>query len=163
RSPASTPKPAPGRRARSRTGCAATTRALTRPPGAGPGCGPAAPEPGPPPMPPMPGAACATATPTGRSASSRAQRHPGEAALADVLAVRPDQPVVRVLLDDVRRPARHPADREDGGEQVRRDAQVVVDRGREEVHVRVETLLGEHDLLYPARHPVVRVVARGRA
>ena len=55
----------------------------------------------------------------------------------------------------------HPARREDRGEQVSRDTQVVVDRGGEEVDVRVQALFRQHDLFHPARHPVVRVVAAG--
>ena len=38
----------------------------------------------------------------------------------DVLRARPNQPVVRVLLEHVRRPARHAADREDRREQIDR-------------------------------------------
>ena len=57
----------------------------------------------------------------------------------------------------------HPAGREDRREQVRRNAQVVVDGGGEEVDVRVQALLGEHDLFHPARHPVIGVVTAAAA
>src|SRR5690606_20904018 len=91
--------------------------------------------------------------------SAFVNRQPLLVPFADVLAVRPDQPVVGVLFDHMGRPPRHPADGEDRGEQVGGDAQVVVDRGRVEVHVRVEALLREDDLLHLPGHPEVRVVS----
>src|SRR2546430_1509404 len=53
----------------------------------------------------------------------------------DVLGARPDQAVVGVLLDHVRRPAHHPAHGEDGREEARVDAEIVVGRGGVEVDV----------------------------
>src|SRR6202049_2483905 len=91
-------------------------------------------------------------------ASPLDQWRPGEVPITDVLTVRPYQPIVCVLLHDMGRPAGHPADREDRGEQVGRDAEVVVDAGGVEVHVRVQALLGEDRTPHLARHPVVRVV-----
>src|SRR5262249_59644239 len=52
------------------------------------------------------------------------------ARLADVLRGRTDDPVVRVLLEHVCRPARNPAGGEQRREQGGRDAEVAVDRGR---------------------------------
>src|SRR5690349_21681913 len=95
-------------------------------------------------------------TPTG---SPLAGRDPGEPALADVLAVRADQPVVRVLLDHVRRPPRHPAHREDAGEKVGRNPQVVIDGGGVEVDVGQQALLLCDDLFHPPGHAVEGVVA----
>ena len=60
---------------------------------------------------------------------------------AGVVGPRADQPVVGELLEDVRRPARDAADREDRREQRDRDAERVVGRGRVEVDVRVQLLL----------------------
>ena len=59
----------------------------------------------------------------------------------DVLGARADQAVVRVLLEDVRRPAGDAADGEDRREQIDRDAERVVRRRRVEVDVRVQLLL----------------------
>src|SRR5262250_1830695 len=90
-----------------------------------------------------PGWPCRPAPRARPPGSSLAYRDPGEPALADVLAVRADQPVIGVLLDHVGGPAGHPADREHAGEQVGRDLQVVVDGGGVEVHVRQQPLLRE--------------------
>ena len=60
---------------------------------------------------------------------------------ADVLRVRPDHPVVGVLLAHVGRPPGHPGDREDRRHEVRRDAERVVDAGGVEVDVGVQPLL----------------------
>src|SRR5262249_55416177 len=81
------------------------------------------------------------------------------ARLADVLRGRTDDPVVRVLLEHVCRPARNPAGGEQRREQVGRDAEVAVDRGRPEVDVRVQALLlkdrllGSQRDLVPVRFP----------
>src|SRR3989442_1638266 len=72
----------------------------------------------------------------------------------DVLGARPDQAVVGVLLDHVRRPAHHPAHGEDGREEARVDAEVVVGRGGVEVDVRVQPLLVDHGVLDPLGHVV---------
>ncbi len=70
----------------------------------------------------------------------------------DVLGPRPDQAVVRVLLQHVRRPARDPADGENRREQVDGDAERVIGRRRIEVDVRIQFLLGLDDRLDPLRH-----------
>ena len=70
----------------------------------------------------------------------------------DVLGARADQAVVRVLLEDVRRPARDAADREDRREQVDRDAERVVGGRRVEVDVRVQLLLRLDQRLDALRH-----------
>ena len=60
---------------------------------------------------------------------------------ARVLRARPDQPVVAVLLQNVRRPAGHAADRENRREQIDRNAQRIVRRRRVEIDVGVQALL----------------------
>src|SRR5260221_2870391 len=65
---------------------------------------------------------------------------------------RSDQPVVRVLLEHVRGPARDAADREDRREQIDGDAQRVVRRRRVEVEVRVQVLLRIYESLDVLRH-----------
>ena len=57
-----------------------------------------------------------------------------------VVGARADQAVVVVLLEHVRRPARHAAHREDRREQVDRNAQRIVRRRRIEIDVRVQPL-----------------------
>src|SRR5687768_10120155 len=59
-----------------------------------------------------------------------------------VVGARPDQPVVRVLLEDVRGPPRDPADGKDGRVQVDRNAERVIRRGRVEIDVRIQLLVG---------------------
>ena len=66
------------------------------------------------------------------------------ARLADVGRRGPDDLVVGVLLEHVRGPAGRPARGEDRREEIGRDAEVAVDRGRVEIDVRVEALLLEH-------------------
>src|SRR4029079_7373680 len=51
------------------------------------------------------------------------ERHVGHVARSHVLALRTDQPVVGLLLEDVRRPARDARDGEDRREQVGGDAE----------------------------------------
>ena len=64
------------------------------------------------------------------SASSPVERDVGlRVRRADVLGARADQPVVRVLLQDVRRPAGHAAHGKHRREQLRRNAERVI-RGR---------------------------------
>src|SRR5437764_1018594 len=82
------------------------------------------------------------------------QRRVRHVAGADVLGTRTDQAVVPVLLQHVRGPARHAADGEDGREQVGRDAEVVVGRGRVEVDVGVEAFVGLDRLLHLPRYLV---------
>src|SRR5213594_1960613 len=97
----------------------------------------------------MPISSPATALPVTRcdSISCRARLRPTAVhrderapARPDVIAARPDQPVVLVLLDDVRRPARDPSRRDDRREQVDRDPERVEERRRVEVDVRDELL-----------------------
>src|SRR5262249_12161576 len=71
---------------------------------------------------------------------------------ADVLGPRPDQPIVRVLLEHVRRPARDAADGEDRREQIDVDPEGVIRRRRVEVDVRVQVLLALHQRLDALRH-----------
>src|SRR6266850_7659516 len=75
-----------------------------------------------------------------RLSPTTVQRNERAPARPDVVAARPDQPVVLVLLDDVRRPARDAPGRDDRGEQVDRDPERVEERRRVEVDVRDELL-----------------------
>src|SRR5213079_937343 len=68
----------------------------------------------------------------------------GGAGGARVLGARPDEPVVAVLLENVRGPAGHAAHREDRRELVGRDAHGRIARAGEQVHVRVDVLLLGH-------------------
>src|SRR5947199_10016716 len=61
---------------------------------------------------------------------------------ADVLAARADEPVVVVLLEDVRRPACDASRRDHGREEIHGDAERVEEGRRVEVHVRDEPLGG---------------------
>src|SRR5437867_5601702 len=72
--------------------------------------------------------------------SSLVERHPRASAGADVVAAWPDQAVVVVLLDDVRRPARDAAGGDHRREEIHRDAQRVEERCRVEVDVGNELL-----------------------
>src|SRR5207247_1896499 len=72
--------------------------------------------------------------------SSFVERHPRASAWADVVAARPDQSVVVVLLDDVRRPARDAAGGDHRREEVDGDSERVEERRRVEVDVRDELL-----------------------
>src|SRR5262249_6207264 len=74
------------------------------------------------------------------TASALVDRDPGAAAGADVVAARPDQTVVVVLLDDVGRPARDAAGSDDRREEIDRNAERVEERRRVEVDVRDELL-----------------------
>src|SRR3954468_377426 len=71
---------------------------------------------------------------------------------SDVLGAGPNQPVVRVLLEHVRRPAGDAADGENGGEQVDRDAERVIRRGRIEIDVRIQVLFSFDERLDALRH-----------
>ena len=71
---------------------------------------------------------------------------------ADVLGPRPNQPVVRVLLEDVRGPAGDAAHRENRREQVDRDPERVVGGRRVEIDVRVELLFRLDQRLDALRH-----------
>src|SRR5436190_14915628 len=70
----------------------------------------------------------------------------------DVVGARADQPVVGVLLEAVRGPARDAADGKNRREQIDRDAQRVVRRRRVEVDVGIQLLLAGDQLLDAARH-----------
>src|SRR2546426_8810416 len=54
--------------------------------------------------------------------SALVQRAEGAVGGTDVVAARPDEPIVRVLLHHVRAPPRDPRHRDDGDEEVDRDA-----------------------------------------
>ena len=71
---------------------------------------------------------------------------------SDVLGARPDETVVRVLLEHVRRPAGDAAHGEDRREEIHSDAQRVIGRRRVEINVRVQLLLGLHQRLDALRH-----------
>src|SRR5207344_2358424 len=73
-----------------------------------------------------------------RSSSAPIERDPalGEGR-ADVVGARAYQAVVGVLLEHVRRPSRYAADGEDGREEIDRNAERVVGRGRVEINVGV--------------------------
>src|SRR4030095_12997790 len=86
--------------------------------------------------------------------SSLVDRDPGAAAGADVVAAGPDQPVVVVLLDDVRRPARDAPGGDDRREEVDRDAERVEERRRVEVDVGDELLRLVHAGMELHRHLV---------
>src|SRR5206468_8671893 len=66
---------------------------------------------------------------------ARRGRHPALPGWPGVLGLRTDQPVVAVLLHDVRAPPGDPADGEDRGPEVRRDPEKGVRRGRVVVDV----------------------------
>src|SRR3977135_3665916 len=70
----------------------------------------------------------------------------------DVLGARTNEAVVRVLLEHVGGPARHPAGGKDRGEELDGDVERVVGRRRVEVDVRVQLLLRHHQRLDPLRH-----------
>src|ERR1017187_2363099 len=72
--------------------------------------------------------------------------------IALIFRARADEAVVLVLFQRVRRPARHAAHREDRREQIHRDAQRIVSRGRVEVHVGDQALFRLHGLLHGLRH-----------
>src|SRR6266511_3467733 len=82
------------------------------------------------------------------------QGPPGPCWWADVFGVRTDQPVVGVLLADVGGPAGHPGGREQGGVQVRRQAEGGVDAGGVEVDVGVQAFGVHHGLLNACRDVV---------
>src|SRR6266508_1752620 len=102
-----------------------------------------------------------TATPEGNRFVARlsvlaasVQGPPGPCGWADVFGVRTDQPVVGVLLADVGGPAGHPGGREQGGVQVRRQAEGGVDAGGVEVDVGVQAFGVHHGLLNACRDVV---------
>src|SRR5450756_390463 len=64
-----------------------------------------------------------------------------------ILGSRPDKPVIGVLLQDMGGPSCHAAAGEERGHEVSRDAESVVDHGRDEVEVCIQPLLSHHDLL----------------
>src|SRR4029453_9466742 len=65
----------------------------------------------------------------------------------DVVRTRPDQPVVGVLLEDVRRPSGDAAHREDRRVEINRNPERVERRRGVEVDVRIELLLARDDRL----------------
>src|SRR5688572_27085081 len=95
-----------------------------------------------------------------RVPSSLAGRDERAARGADVVRAGPDQAVVVVLLDDVGGPAGDAAGRDDGREEVHRDAERVEQRRRVEVDVRDEPLGGADPLMQLHRHLVPLELAR---
>ena len=81
--------------------------------------------------------------------------------LSDIVGARPDQPVIPILLEDMRGPARHAADGEDGREQIDGDAQRIVPRSRIEIDVGVQALQFVDGLFYIAAS--FRTVGVGRS
>src|SRR5688572_24787636 len=81
----------------------------------------------------------------------------------DVVGPRPDEAIVRVLFEAVRRPAGDAAHREDWREQIDRNAERVVDRRRIEVDVRVELLLRLDERFDALRHLEPACVSRLRS
>src|SRR5688572_476699 len=69
-----------------------------------------------------------------------------------VLSSRANQPVVRILLENVCRPARHAAHRKERRKQINGHPDHVVRARGVEVDVRVDLLFGLHDFLDPRRH-----------
>src|SRR5450631_1263262 len=65
---------------------------------------------------------------------------------AEVFCPRADQAVVVELLDDMRGPATHTGDGEDGREQVHINAKRVIGGSRIEINVGIELLIGLHEL-----------------
>src|SRR5688500_13128988 len=92
--------------------------------------------------------------------SSPAYRGERAARGADVVRAGPDQAVVVVLLDGVGGPAGDAAGRDDGREEVHRDAERVEQRRRVEVDVRDEPLGGADPLMQLHRHLVPLELAR---
>src|SRR6476620_6147336 len=70
----------------------------------------------------------------------------------DVVSPGPDEPVVLVLLQAVRGPARDAAHGEDRRIQIDRDPEGVIRGRRIEIHVRVELLLAGDELFNPFGH-----------
>ena len=70
----------------------------------------------------------------------------------DVFRARPDQAIVGVLLEHVRRPAGNAAHGEDRREEIDRNAERVIGGRRVEVDVRVELLLALHQRFDALRH-----------
>src|SRR5712692_9974536 len=89
-----------------------------------------------------------------------AQRRERAALRPDVLAARPDQAVVVVLLDDVRRPARDAARGDHGREEIHGDPERVEERRRVEVDVRDQLLRRLDPLVELHRHLVPLELAR---
>src|SRR5229473_8476472 len=92
--------------------------------------------------------------------SSSVERHPRASARADVVPARPDQAVVVVLLDDVRRPARDAARGDHGREEIHGDPERVEERRRVEVDVRDQLLRRLDPLVELDRHLVPLELAR---
>src|SRR5215213_7186318 len=79
----------------------------------------------------------------GRELLSLFNRDVAHAARADVFGAGAYEAVVGVLFEYVARPAGDSADGEDGREEVKGDSELVVDRARVVIDVRVELLRGE--------------------
>src|ERR1035437_1915502 len=91
-------------------------------------------------------------------------RDPGLAVrVALVFGPRTNQTVGAVLLQHVRRPAAHPAHRENGSVEIDRNAQRIVRRSRIEVHVVIQLLDLLHRFSHAPGEPVQLLVARALA
>src|SRR5262245_30841872 len=86
---------------------------------------------------------------TERSVLPLVQRNVSDVLRSGVLALRPDQPIVRELLHDVSGPARDPRHGEHRREQLEWNAERAVGGGGVEVDVGIEALLGAHGGLEP--------------
>src|SRR5664280_456460 len=83
--------------------------------------------------------------------------------VALVFGPRTNQTVVAVLLQHVRRPAAHPAHRENGRVEIDRNAQRIVCRSRIEVYVGIQFLDLLHRLFHALGEPVQLLMARALA
>src|SRR5262245_45159728 len=63
----------------------------------------------------------------------------------------PDECVIRVLFENMARPACNSADGEDRREEIKRNAHHVVSRSGIEIDVGIQTLLAHHNFFYLAR------------
>src|SRR5690606_24010699 len=88
------------------------------------------------------------------SAAAFLHRQVGPLRRPDVVGTRPNDLVVRELLEDVGTPARDAAGREDAGEQFLRNAQVVLHARRVEIDVAVLADRGDDEPLHLDRHVV---------
>src|SRR5688572_11607079 len=71
---------------------------------------------------------------------------------AGVLRARADQTIVRVLLEDMSRPAGHAADGEDRRVEIDRNPERVVGGRRVEINVRIQLLVALDERFDPLRH-----------
>src|SRR3989454_5605380 len=87
--------------------------------------------------------------------------HVHEVFRAHVPVEWPQEAIVLPVLDDLGRPSGDPSDREDRGQEVRRNPEAAEDQTGVEVHVRIDVFRGElsdDGVLDRGRDPVIRVV-----